>query len=40
VLVMLLSALSVVQMLQYWAGVLPFSDTTWEQYRALFLRLR
>jgi hypothetical protein len=39
-LVMLLSALSVVQMLQYWAGVLPFSDTTWEQYRALFLRLR
>lgn len=33
-------ALSVLQMLQYWNGVLPFSDTTWEQYRGLFLRLR
>jgi hypothetical protein len=33
-------ALSVIQMLQYWNGVLPFSDTTWEQYRGLFLRLR
>jgi hypothetical protein len=30
--------LSVFQMLQYWNGVLPFSDTTWDQYRALFLR--
>ncbi len=33
-------ALSLVQMLQYWNGVLPFSDTTWDQYRRLFLRLR
>ena len=32
-------ALSVFQMLQYWNGVLPFSDTTWAQYRAIFLRL-
>ena len=32
--------LSVFQMLQYWNGVLPFSDTTWEQYRAIFLRLQ
>jgi hypothetical protein len=33
-------ALSLVQMLQYWNGVLPFSDTTWDQYRRLFLHLR
>jgi hypothetical protein len=33
-------ALSIVQMLQYWNGVLPISDTTWEQYRGIFLRLR
>ena len=33
-------ALSVFQMLQYWNGVLPMSDTTWAQYRAIFLRLR
>jgi hypothetical protein len=32
--------LSVFQMLQYWNGVLPFSDTTWEQYRAIFLRIQ
>lgn len=32
--------LSVFQMLQYWNGVLPFSDLSWDQYRALFLRLR
>ncbi len=31
-------ALSVVQMAQYWIGVVPFADTTWAQYRALFLR--
>jgi hypothetical protein len=31
-------ALSIVQMLQYWTGVLPISDITWERYRALFLR--
>jgi hypothetical protein len=35
-----LCALSLLQMYQYWIGVVPFSDTTWEQYRALFLRLR
>lgn len=33
-------ALSVFQMLQYWNRVLPFSDTTWDQYRAIFLRLQ
>jgi len=32
--------LSVFQMLQYWNGVLPMSDMTWDQYRAVFLRLR
>ena len=32
-------ALCVFQMLQYWNGTLPMSDTTWEQYRALFRRL-
>jgi hypothetical protein len=35
-----LIALSSVQMLQYWNGVLPMSDTTWDQYRAVFLRWR
>jgi hypothetical protein len=25
-------------MLQYWRGIVPISDVTWEQYRALFLR--
>ena len=33
-------ALSVFQMLQYWNGVLPMSDLTWDQYRAIFLRLQ
>jgi hypothetical protein len=32
--------LSVFQMVQYWNGVMPMSDTTWQQYRAVFLRLR
>jgi hypothetical protein len=32
--------LSVVQMIQYWIGILPRTNTTWEQYRTLFLRLR
>jgi hypothetical protein len=32
--------LSVAQMIQYWIGVLPMSDTTWTQYRDLFLRFR
>ncbi|HYT76725.1 MAG TPA: hypothetical protein VEL79_18355 [Vicinamibacterales bacterium] len=36
--VVLLCALSIFQMLQYWHGVLPISDVTWRQYRALFLR--
>jgi len=27
-----------VQMLQYWLGIIPEQDTTWAQYRALFLR--
>lgn len=31
--------LSVFQMLQYWNGVLPMADMTWDQYRAIFLRL-
>lgn len=37
--VCLATALSVLQMLQYWNGVLPISDTTWDEYRAIFLRL-
>jgi hypothetical protein len=31
---------STVQMLQYWYHVMPMSDTTWEQYRAVFMQLR
>lgn len=34
----LLCALSIFQMLQYWHGVLPMSDITWAQYRAIFLK--
>jgi hypothetical protein len=30
--------LSMFQMLQYWNGVMPISDITWEQYKSLFLR--
>jgi hypothetical protein len=30
--------LSIFQMLQYWNGVMPMSDLTWDQYRAVFLR--
>jgi hypothetical protein len=33
-------ALSVVQMVQYWTHNLPEANTTWEQYRDSFLRLR
>jgi hypothetical protein len=33
-------ALSVFQMWQYWVGILPISDTTWEQYKSLFLRIQ
>jgi membrane-bound metal-dependent hydrolase YbcI (DUF457 family) len=29
--------LSVTQMVQYWRGILPIANTTWEQYRTLFL---
>jgi hypothetical protein len=36
--VVLLCALSMFQMLQYWHGVLPMSDVTWRQYRAVFLK--
>jgi len=32
--------LSVAQMYQYWIGVMPQADTTWAQYRDLFLRFR
>ena len=28
--------LSIVQMIQYWRGVVPIANTTWDQYRALF----
>jgi hypothetical protein len=31
--------MSTAQMLQYWLGILPMANTTWEQYRAIFLRL-
>jgi len=27
-------------MIQYWIGVLPIANTTWEQYRELFLRFQ
>jgi hypothetical protein len=33
-------ALNVFQMLQYWNGLMPISDTTWEQYRGVFLKWR
>lgn len=36
--VVLLCALSMFQMLQYWHFVLPMSDLTWPQYRSVFLR--
>lgn len=32
--------LSVAQMIQYWLGILPIANVTWDQYRALFLRFR
>ena len=38
VLIVLVIALNLFQMIQYWNHVLPFSDTTWDQYRHLFLR--
>jgi hypothetical protein len=33
-------AFNVFQMLQYWNGVLPMSDTTWDQYQGVFLKWR
>jgi hypothetical protein len=36
--VALLCALSLFQMFQYWHGVLPASDLTWEGYRHVFLK--
>jgi hypothetical protein len=38
VLVVSAIALNLFQMAQYWNRLLPFSDTTWDQYRAVFLR--
>jgi hypothetical protein len=35
-----LVVLSMVQTVQYWTGVIPGEKTTWDQYRALFLRVR
>jgi hypothetical protein len=32
--------LSIFQMAQYWAGIVPFSDMTWEHYREVFLKWR
>ena len=32
--------LSIAQMLQYWFGILPIIDTSWTQYRELFLRFQ
>ena len=37
---MLLVSLSVFQMLQYWYGIVPFSDMTWDRYREVFLTWR
>jgi hypothetical protein len=36
----LATALSIVQMIQYWLRVWPVRDTTWQQYRSLFLTFR
>ena len=36
--VVLLCALSLFQMLQYWHGILPMSDVSWAQYRRVFLQ--
>jgi hypothetical protein len=30
--------LSILQMIQYWMGIVPIANTTWADYRALFLR--
>jgi hypothetical protein len=31
-------SLSIVQMIQYWIGIIPFRDTSWDMYRSVFLR--
>jgi hypothetical protein len=36
----MLVLLSTAQMIQYWLRILPIADTTWEQYRAVFLTFR
>jgi hypothetical protein len=36
----LVVSLSVFQMWQYWVGIIPFNDTTWQLYREVFLRWR
>ena len=36
----LATGLSVFQMVQYWRGILPIADTSWEQYGRLFLQWR
>jgi hypothetical protein len=33
-------ALSIAQMIQYWLHILPVANTTWAEYRALFLRFQ
>lgn len=40
VITLLVVSLSVFQMWQYWVGLIPYSDTTWQQYREVFLRWR
>jgi len=35
-----LVCLSLFQMLQYWNGVMPMADLTWDQYRSVFLKWR
>jgi hypothetical protein len=36
----MLTALSVIQMIQYWHRIWPVRDITWDQYRSLFLTFR
>jgi hypothetical protein len=38
--VTMLVSLSMFQMIQYWYRIIPFQDTTWQQYRELFLQWR
>ena len=40
VVVLGLVSLSIFQMLQYWHGIIAFNDTTWQDYRELFLQWR